>query len=194
MIEKLLELGDGRLLVPIIVVFVGVALAKGGFTLTRSRSQDRRDFLDLFRGYRDENDLWLTVAVRHGFGAYLPANLIRQLMAGPQPGRALLDVCNAWNFLDMDDETGDLAWRRRLFRNARVRRIVVRVLSVLYFLLASLCLFLAYLCVKGTLDGKMLWIAWSYVILSGGGAFACLAYGDNLNDADKAARRWLGVL
>lgn len=48
---KLLDLVDGRFVIPVVVIAIGVALAKGAFSLSRSRSQDRRDFLDLFRGH-----------------------------------------------------------------------------------------------------------------------------------------------
>jgi hypothetical protein len=193
MIEKLLEMADGRLLIPLVVAAVGVAMAKGAFSLFRSRSQDRRDFLDLFRDHEAQSDLWMTVAVRHVFGAYLPASLIRQLMSSPQPGRALLEVGGAWDFIDMDDETGELTWRRKLFRAPRRRRVVVWTLNVAYFVLAATSLWLAYLCLTGQLDGRALWIAWVYAILCGAGAFAALAYGDSLNDASKAAERWLGL-
>lgn len=193
MIEKLLEVADGRLLIPLVVVAVGVAVAKGAFSLFRSRSQDRRDFLDLFRDHEAHSDLWMTVAVRHVFGAYLPASLIRQLMSSPQPGRALLEVGGAWGFIDMDDETGEIKWRRELFRTPRARRIVVRILSVVYFVLGVISLSLGYACVTGQMDGHALWIAWVYAILCGGGASAALVYGDSLNDAGKAAERWLGL-
>lgn len=193
MIEKLLEIAGGKLLIPLVVVAVGVAMAKGAFSLARSRSQDRRDFLDLFRQHEAQSDLWLTVAVRHVFGAYLPARLIRRLMSCPQPGRALLEVGGAWRFIDMDDETGELTWRRKCLRTARTRRVVVWVLNVVYFGLAGTSLWLAYLCLSGRFDGHTLWVAWTYVVLCGGGAFAALAYGDGLNDASRAATRWLGM-
>ncbi len=193
MVEKLMDVGDGKLLIPLIVVVVGVAMAKGAFSLFRSRSQDRKDFLDLFRGHESQSDLWITVAVRHVFGAYLPASLIRQLMSSSQPGRALLEVGVAWDFIDMDDETGELSWRRKIFRTARARKIVVRTLRLVYFGLASLALWLIYLCLTGNADGHTLWVVWAYAILTAAGALAALAYSDNLNDASKAARRWLGL-
>lgn len=193
MIEKLLEIGDGKLIVPLIVVSVGMALAKGLFSFSRSRSQDRKDFLDLFRAGNDETDLWITVSIRHVFGAYLPASLIRQLMSGPQPGRALLEVANAWDFIDMDDETGELFWRRKILRSVKARLVLIRVLAILYFVLASISLFLAYLCLTGSFDGRTLWIAWAYVLLSGGVALGALMYGDNLRDAHKVVHRWLGM-
>lgn len=194
MIEKLIELGDGRLLIPLVIVVAGVAFAKGVFTLFRSRSQDRRDFLDLFRGHEAQSDLWVTVAVRHVFGAYLPSSLIRELMSSPQPGRALLEVASAWSFIDIDDETNELSWRIKAFRSARFRKFSIAALAVLYFVLAFVSLTLLYVCMSGDLEGKVLQIAWAYVVLTGFGAFAALAYGDNLKDAHVAVSRWLGLV
>jgi hypothetical protein len=193
MIDKLLELADGRFVVPLIVAAMGIALTRGAFTLARSKSQDRRDFLDLFRNHAAQSDLWIAVSVRHVFGAYLPPALIRQLMSSPQPGRALLEVAAAWDFIDMDDETGELSWRRSWFHTAMTRKIVVRTLAFLYFLLGIAALSLAYLSVTGAFDGKQLWLAWTYTVLSAFGAFWCLSYSDTLRDADRAARRWLGM-
>ena len=193
MIEKLLDLADGRLLIPLIVIVVGVSLVKGVFHLTRSRSQDRRDFLDLMRGNESQTDLWITVAVRHAFGAYLPAAIIRQLMSSSQPGRALAEVALAWDFLEMDDETAELSWRRGWWKTARNRKFAINALAIFYFLLAAISLWLGYVCLTGSLEGKALWIAWSYAILSAFGAASCLSYGDNMKGADRAARRWLGI-
>lgn len=193
MFDKLLSLGSEKLLIPLVVVAVGVALARGLFTVARSHSQDRKEFLDLFRNHEAQNDLWLTVAVRHVFGAYLPANLIRQLMSSPQPGRALLEVGRAWDFIDMDDETGELFWRRKFFRPAWARNTAIVLLAAAYFVLACAAILLAYVCLTGNFDGKALWIAWTYAILSALGALAALTYGDNLKDASKAISRWLGL-
>lgn len=193
MIEKLLALADGRLVIPLIVVVAGVAMVRGAFTLSRSRSQDRRDFLDLFRTHDAQSDLWMTVAIRHVFGAYLPAALIRQLMSGPQPGRALLEVGATWDFFEMNDETGVLTWRRESLRSVETRKILIRVLVGLYVVLGSVSLWLAYSCLTGVFEGRTLWVAWVYVVLGAFSAFGCLSYGDNLKGADKAARRWLGI-
>lgn len=193
MIEKLLDFGDGKFLIPLVVVVAGATMVKGAFSLARSRSQDRRDFLDLFRGHDAQSDLWISVAVRHVFGAYLPSSLIRQLMSAPQPGRALFEVANAWNFLEMNDETGELAWRRKWLRFPRVRKWVVRIMFCLYVGSGSASLYLAYLNLTGKLSDPNVWLAWLYAGIFAVGAFAALSYGDTLKDADKAARRWLGL-
>ncbi|WP_242107143.1 hypothetical protein [Luteimonas aquatica] len=193
MIDKLLELGNGRLLIPIVAIAAGIVLVRGVFSLSRSRSADRRDFLDLFQKCGAENDLWLTVAVRHLAGAYLPSSLIRQLMAGTQPGRALVEISGAWGLLDMHDETGELYWRLKVFRMARIRKLAIWLLHALYFILAFAALGLAYLALRGRIEENSLWVAWMYSIIGACGAFFALFYGSALSDADKAARRWLGM-
>lgn len=193
MFEEIMKLGGGRLLIPVLVVVVGVTLAKGLFSLQRSRSADRRDFLDVFQTWQGQSNLWLSAAVRHLFGSYLPPSLIRQLMSGRQPGRALLEVSNAWDFLDTDDETEELRWRRPRFASPKFRKRLGLVLTVLYFVLASFALLLAYRTVFFGFSEKMLIVAWAYVGLSAFGAFCCLAYQESLREASKAANRWLGL-
>lgn len=193
MIDKLIQMSNGRLLIPLIVIAVAVVLIKGVFSLARSRSADRRDFLELYQDDRSGDDLWLSVAIRHLCGAYLPASLIRQLMSAPQPGRALVEVANSWDLLDMDDETGDLDWRKKRFRKAKTRRNTVWLMSVLYFGLAAISLILGYRAITGDFVGLALWNAWAYTILCGVGAFGSLVYGDRLKEAGKAAQRWLGM-
>lgn len=193
MVEELLELGGGRLLIPVVVVVVGATLVKGLFGLQRSRSADRRDFLDVFQSWEGQSDLWLSAAVRHLFGNYLPPSLIRQLMSVRQPGRALLEVSNAWDFLEMEDETEELRWRRSRYSSAKFRRVLGWVLTALYFVLASFALFLAYRAVIGGFGERVTVIAWIYVGLGLFGALFCLAYQENLSSAGKAANRWLGL-
>lgn len=193
MIEKLMELDGGKYLIPVVVIFTGTALVKGIFGFHRSRSSDRRDFLELFQKYQGENDLWLSVAVRHLFGAYLPATLIRQLMCNPQPGRALAEVAHVWDLLEMDDDTGELHWRRRRFASPVYRRVLSWLLLLSYLVLASTALFLAIRAGKSGFGGTGLVIMWFLVLMMGVTAFWCLAYQGTLKDAGKAAQRWLGL-
>lgn len=193
MVEEILKLDGGRLLIPVVVVVVGTTLVKGLFSLQRSRSADRRDFLDVFQSWEGQSDLWLSAAVRHLFGNYLPPSLIRQLMSGRQPGRALLEVSNAWDFLEMEDETEEIRWRRPRYASAKFRKVLGWMLTALYFVLASFALFLAYRAVAGGFGERAIVIAWIYVGLCLFGAFFCLAYQENLSAAGKAANRWLGL-
>jgi hypothetical protein len=193
MIEKLMELEGGKFLIPVVVIVAVAAVVKGMFGIHLSRSSDRRDFLELFQKYQGENDLWLSVAVRHLFGAYLPATLIRQLMRNPQPGRALLEVADAWDLLDMANESGELHWRRRRFASPAFRRVLGWVLLASYFVLAGLALVLGYLNVVVGFDEIGPTVVWIYVLFMTLGAFWCLTYQENLKNAGKAAQRWLGL-
>lgn len=193
MISELLDASGQRLLVPVVVVSCAAVLVRGLFSLLRSRSQDRRDFLDLFREWESRGDLWVTVAVRHLFGAYLPSALIRQLMAGPQPGRAMQEVANAWSFLDVNDETGEVFWRRRWLRSSIIRKAIVWAFPALYVVSASLALWFGWQAAMGRVQGIMMLAFWIYAVGSALAAAFFLTYGDNLKEAQRAAARWMGL-
>lgn len=192
MIKELLEASGGRLLLPLAVVLAGVYLARALFGLNRFRSQNRRDFLDLFRGWEQQDDLWLAVAVRHLFGAYLPPALIRRLMAGPQPGRALLEVASAWDLLDMQDETGEVYWRNRLLESEHLRRFAKRSAMVLYVVLAGAAALFGLGAYAGGWSIAAPWVLWVYAGFAAVLAFRCLDYGIEIERAHVAVKRWCG--
>lgn len=92
MIELWLKQYGQQWLLPLAVILVVPFLVKGVFGLQRSRSQDRKDFLDLWPKRDQADDFWLQVAMRHAYGEYLPATVLRHLMNQPQGARALLEV------------------------------------------------------------------------------------------------------
>lgn len=190
MIEKLLGMADGQWFVALLVVGALTTLAKGLFGLRRSTSQDRRDFLDLW-SRRSSDDLWLEVAVRHQFGSYLPASLIRQLQRSPQAGRALLDVASGWDFLDMKDGTGEIHWRARRHENPRLRKLERKALMVLYFALAFPGLMLGYYALIAKSGLLASWMMWPFVALLLGTALFCLIRHDTLDMAERSMTRWL---
>jgi hypothetical protein len=178
---------------PLVVMLGLTVLVKAGFNLHRSRSQDRKDFLELWTKQVPDN-LWLEVAIRHQFGAYLPASLIRSLQRHPQAGRALLEVASCWDLLDMDDATGAIQWRAK--RHERpVRRKWERWVSLAsYFVFAFAGLTLAYTRVVAT-DGNASssWLLWIFCAFLLGIAFSCLTYHETLGAAERSMTRWLGI-
>ncbi|UZW58921.1 hypothetical protein [Lysobacter enzymogenes] len=90
--EKMIELWSKHMgaqaLLPLSAFMLLAWLVKGVFTLHRSRGQDRKDFLDLWAKQDQSDDLWLQVAVRHVYGEYLPAAVLRYLIRQPQGTRA----------------------------------------------------------------------------------------------------------
>lgn len=191
-IKQLLQAGGLSLAVPMIVVVFGSILVKGGFSLHRSRSADRKDFLDTFKDIDGRSDLWLCVSVRHLFGKYLPTNLIRRLMVAPNPGRALLDVSNGWDLFTFDVATLQVRWRNPGHVKARARKRKVLILNLGYFLLGCPGLLLAYWIVAEKIAQQFVFVAWVYVALATIGASACLISGDQLKGAGRAAE-WLGI-
>jgi len=191
-IKQLLQAGGLSLAVPMIIIVLGSILVKGGFSLFRARSTDRKDFLDTFKEIDARSDLWLCVSVRHLFGKYLPTSVIRKLMVGANPGRALLDVSDGWEFFIFDAATSLVRWRNPRHINTRTRKRKVLMLNVGYFSLGCPGLFLAYWIVAGRFMQQFAVVAWVYVVLAAIGAIACLIKGDRLKDAGLAAE-WLGL-
>ncbi|MFD0738511.1 hypothetical protein ACFQZQ_04320 [Lysobacter koreensis] len=194
MIKALLDATGGWMLIPIVVAVAGTAVAKGLFGVYRSKSQDRKDFLDLWERRESPDDLWLEVAVRHQFGAYLPAPLIRSLQRSSQAGRALLEVSECWDMLDMDDETGEVHWRAKRYANPRHRWWMQKVFTAGYYVLMFAAGILAIVLIKSTGRTDFSYaILWAYPLFLGGAAFCCLSRSERLETASKAVPRWLGL-
>lgn len=195
MIDKLIEFSDGKLLIPLAVILVGVALVKGFFGLYRSRSSDRRDFLDLWSRSDSQSDLWLEVATRHLTGTYLPAVIIRSLMQSPQAGRALLDVAESWDFLEMDDETNQVRWRTKRHERGERRKWEWRLFGLVYLFAMSGGIYLVFLGITGAAEppGLREFNIWIYAVFLVVLAFWCLSKADKLRTASKTVPRWLGI-
>lgn len=193
MFEKWFSVGDGRLLIPLSVIFAGMVLVKAIFGLQRSRSADRKDFLELWAQSAEKDGIWLEVAIRHLFGAYLPATVIRTLLASPQAGQAFCDVSIAWSLLDMDDKTKDVRWKAPRHMSPRWRRFEVRALNFMYVLLGTSSIVAGLWAYKGGVGTLGAFNAWTFSFLSLGTAIACLVRADAIASADKSVPRWLGL-
>ena len=193
MIEKLLEVSNGKLLIPVLCALVGAVLVKGIFNLHRSKSADRRDFLDLWMRNEGRDDIWLEVSVRHLFGTYLPASIIRSLMQGPQAARALLEVSEFWDLLEMNDETLELNWKKKTHATSKGRRNWRYALNALYFVAMGSALVFIYMAIAG--DAKTTWVLswWIYGLFLAGFAMRCVDFADKLKTATTGAPRWLGL-
>lgn len=194
MLSTLLEITEHRFLIPLLLIVAATALAKGVFGMHRFRSQDRKEFLGLWASRKSSDDLWMEVAIRHQFGEFLPASLIRSLMSAPQAGRALLDVSTIWGLLDQNDETGEVHWRKKRHSERMWRGIERHLLNIGYFLSMGAALLLGYLVVKAP-DGDAFSFGtlWVLVIMLVIFAFVALAKAEVLRTAEEAAPRWLGL-
>lgn len=193
MIEKLLEASNGKLLIPVLCALAGAVLVKGIFNLHRSKSADRRDFLDLWMRNEGRDDIWLEVSVRHLFGTYLPASIIRSLLQGPQAARALLEVSEFWELLEMNDETLELNWKKKSHATSNGRRNWRYALNALYFVAMGAALVFIFMAIAGDFKTTLVLSWWVYGIFLAGFAMRCVHFEDQLKTASTGAPRWLGM-
>jgi hypothetical protein len=192
MLDRVLEISGQGAFVPILLL-IGVGwMIPGIFAFARSRSSNRRDFLELWKGNPAPDDLWLETMVRHLFGEWLPADVIRSLLSSPQAGRALLEVSAAWSLLAYDDETRIVTWRNWSCATHLRRRFLACAYLAGYLVALPLAFLTAKYFVKLQLAGVEV-IFWVYPIgLAMLAVFLAIA-SVTLSEADKSVPRWLGL-
>ena len=148
MIEQLLSVGGQQLLLPVLVALAGLYAARGLFGLHGRMGQRRRDFIELWSSERAQDDLWLQVVVRHLFGCYLPAPVIRKVMGWPDAAASLLAIAGIWPMLKLDAETHAVRWKR--LRHGTPRRVGFERLLMFasYVVLATVALAAASISIR----------------------------------------------
>lgn len=192
-VNKLVDLAGDQFMVPVALCAVLVLIFKWLSGLNHQRTSARKDFLELFREESAKNDLWLSVAIRHHCGVYLPVSVIRKLCALDQPARAIVDVANAWDLVEIDDATGEIRWRRKWFGNPKTRNIIAVALMVGYGVAAMVALLLGYILVIGKVTASVSFGYWLWVIIDVAVAWRCLSQSDLLLNGGKSLERWLGM-
>ena len=137
MIEQLLNVGGQQLLLPVLIALGGLYAARGLFGLHSRMGQRRRDFIELWSPERAEDDLWLQVVVRHLFGCYLPAPVIRKVMGWPDAAASLLAIAEIWPMLTLDPETEAVSWKRKRYENPLLMRAERFLVFSAYVAMAS---------------------------------------------------------
>ncbi|QWF15110.1 hypothetical protein [Lysobacter capsici] len=192
MIELWLKHYGPQWLFPLAAIVLVPFVAKGIFGFQRSRSQDRKDFLDLWPKRDQTDDLWLQVAVRHAYGTYLPAAVLRYLISQPQGARALLEVSEIWPLIDWNDESGQLYWRDPRYFSPAARRWDYRFSLIGYFISAAVLMIGLWLVLAGYAKGG--WVEWTYLWAGSVATFYLLAKQERLKTAEDSLPRWLGKM
>ena len=192
-VERLLDLNGGRLLVPVVLCFFVVLVFKAFVTIGHTRGNTRREFLELFQEGRSSDELWLSVAIRHQFGAYLPVSLIKRLLTFDQPARALMEVASAWELIEVEDGTGTLIWRKKRHRSPSWRRWIGRAHLLGYFVSAMAAALLAYGLVVSDLGLPVSASWWAWVVIGAVFALWSLHRHELLRDGSRSIERWLGL-
>lgn len=192
-VNRLMELHGGQLLTPLAMFAVLVLIFKALSGLHQTRGSARREFLELFQDVDKKDDLWLSVAVRHHFGVYLPVSIIRRLCKLDQPARAIMEVADAWPLVDLDDATGEIRWRSNRHACTATRRRIAFAFLAGYFASAMCAALLAYILVVGQMSARASFVYWIWVVLGGVAALYCVHRSDLLRTGGQSLERWLGV-
>lgn len=192
-INRLVDFSDGKLLFPLILCAIAVLLLKWIASNAQSKGTSRKEFLELFQRADSKDDLWLSVAVRHHFGAYLPVSLIKELSELDQPARAIMEIADAWELIDLDDTTGELTWRHRRHSTPQRRRYFAYAFMAGYCITAMAAMLLAYFLLVGDFSLRASAPYWLWVAIAGVLAGWCLHRYLLFSAGSAAIERWLGM-
>ncbi len=110
LVKEIIAAGGSALLIPAVLFVLVLYVIRGLSGLHGRRSQNRKEFLDLWDSTRSQDDLWLEVVVRHLFGSYLPARVIRLALAQPDKAQSLLDLAELWPLFRFDPASQTVSW------------------------------------------------------------------------------------
>jgi hypothetical protein len=167
---------------------------RGIFGLHGRRSQNRKEFLELWDSSRSQDELWLEIVVRHLFGAYLPARIIRLALTRPNKSQALLDLSELWPLLRFDPESLTVSWLNKRHRTQKRRNTARYILLAGYFgsaLIAALSALTAFQ------SGPVVFSSWIYgvcAITFGSLAALCLLREDSIKLAVTVGDHWLTLI
>lgn len=157
-----------------------VAISKGGFALLTARNRSRQELIELWCSGDKADDFWLEMAIRHSFGGYLPAKVIRVIIKLNYPTVKLLKVSGSWSYLEYDDASNLISWRKRWRSRATFRWIERIFLSLGYILFAAVAMYFF------RLDGSLaayVFVAYFFLVSA-----LCLFKVMDLFSADSAIR------
>lgn len=191
MIEKLLDVGGQQLILPILIAIAGLYAARGLLGLHIRMAQRRKEFLELWNSDRSSDDLWLQVAIRHLYGCYLPASVIRRIMRWPDAAESLLAISELWPMLAVDVQTARVDWKSSRYERAGNIWLERILMLGSYAVLATL----AFVVATASLRSEALsFTAVSYAVIAvflGIVSLTSLARADRLNAAIKRGQKLL---
>ena len=194
MIDRLLDISQNRLLIPILLV-MGLAWGiKALFSLHQWHGRNRKEFLDCWQSGDKSDDVWLEVVVRHLTGPYLPAPVSRALLATHGKVEALMEVGQTWPLLRWDEPSGTVVWRNAR-HETHAKRLGLRwAHNVAYFIAAYAAVLLGMAATRLPADAGLVYTLSAMAFSLGIVALRFLVLADNLKDADNLAPRWLALL
>lgn len=101
-----------------------------------TKSQSRTKFMELWPAAVKQDDMALEVTIRHGFGTYIPASVIRRACRLDHCADRILLLAQLWPLLQHRRPDGRLQWIKRSYEDPRHLARVERGFTALYFVIA----------------------------------------------------------
>ena len=161
MMKEIIAAGGSRLLIPAVLSVLVLYAIRGLSGLHGRRSQNRKEFLELWDSTRSQDDLWLEVVIRHLFGSYLPAHIIRLALAQPGKAQSLLDLAELWPLFHFDPTSQKMSWLHKRHETSK-KRLVGRVTLLISYV--ALALIAALSALVAFQHGPSSFLGWLYGI------------------------------
>lgn len=191
MLEEVIKAGGGPFLIFGVVVALGFYAVRGVFGLHGRRGQHRKEFLELWSDGRDRDALWLQVAVRHAFGAYLPTPVIRLALTRPDSSQSLLDLSALWDMLGYDSASQKVHWRHRWHATLPRRRWLRVALIAGYFLAMLAAAGGAYTSAQHGSTSAAGWIYGFFTAVMLGMAYLCVEHEEKIGVSVRVGDAWI---
>jgi hypothetical protein len=193
-VKEILEAGGAGFLLPAVLFVLVLYAIRGVFGLHVRRGQNRREFLELWDRSRCEDDLWLEVSVRHLFGTYLPARVIRLALEQPDRSRALLDLAEIWDLLVFSPEDQTVRWNRTLQSWVARSRWGRALCFAAYFVCASAAVMAGVFAAHWGHTSFAGWVYGVCAVVVGFLAIICLTHEETVKTAAHAGKRWVPLI
>ncbi len=191
MLNELIKMGGAGFLIPAVLSVVVLYAIRGLFGWQGQRSQHRKAFLELWDEARQQDDLWLEVAVRHWLGTYLPAHVIRLALSQPDKSLSLIELSELWPLLHYDRDARTVRWLHRRHNTPSKLNIDRALLLTGYFCFAILTIVFA---VAASHYGPQTFSGWVYgasAVIVGFVALICLMRDDTIKVGAAVGEAWL---
>ncbi|MBD9377620.1 hypothetical protein [Pseudoxanthomonas sp. PXM04] len=191
MMEEILKAIGTSAVVPI------ASIAVAGYAITmltglhRTKSQQRTEFLGLWKGVEQMDDMALEVATRHLCGTYLPAGVIRRICASDHCADGIFQVAQLWPLYQYDPVGRTVVWAKSRYATAKGLAVTSFLHTLGYFLLALSAVGFLVAAVSGGPKSLFAWICGVNSVLFVFLAFIFLSKAETFTLAKKEGARWL---
>lgn len=192
MFKDIVDAGGSGLLVPAVLFVLMLYGARALFSLHGRRGQHRKEFLELWDSNRLKDDLWLEVSIRHLFGTYLPAHVIRLALSRPDRAQSLLDLAELWPLFRFDADALAVSWRRTLGRTAKGMKVERLFWLTAYIALACVAVLSALVAARSEPASFSTWTFGFFTVAMAGVALHCLDKEESVRVAASSGSAWLG--